>query len=165
MNRIFKKPYTEDNAALYSDFAEYANQNQLHIIEDDFAYYAIKPDGSEIIQDGKIIPNVNWEDEQAQAECERIKRLSLTAADVERGIYRATGKDFDDVLAEVQKAVEKGAPIDLKELKIEFKANNFYRGNPYIDVIGQFLGFTPEQLDRFFDTNDYKELLPAELEE
>ena len=35
---------------------------------------------------------------QEAKEQERIAMLSLTAADVERGIYKATGKDFDDVV-------------------------------------------------------------------
>ena len=90
--------------------------------------------------------------------------LSLTAADVERGIYKATGKDFDDVVAYVQE-IASAEPrnddfnIDVKALKIELKANNFYRGNPYVDAVGSLLGFTKEQLDQFFETNDYTKLL------
>ena len=96
------------------------------------------------------------EEKQAQ-EQERITMLSLTSADVERGIYKATGKDFDDVVAFVTQLQVEG--LDIKALKIELKANNFYRGNPYVDEVGKLLGFSKEQLDRFFETGDYKMLV------
>ena len=96
-------------------------------------------------------------EEKEEQEKQRIAMLSLTAADVERGIYKATGKDFDDIIALVTELQPQG--IDIKALKIELKANNFYRGNPYVDAIGTFLGFTKDQLDDFFETNDYIYLL------
>lgn len=99
---------------------------------------------------------------KAAEETERIAALNLTAADVERAIYKAKGIDFDDVIAlvETQSVSEDGTPtIDVKALKIELKANNFYRGNPYIDAVGQILGFTSKQMDEFFETNDYTKLL------
>ncbi|MBE7705420.1 MAG: hypothetical protein E7Z90_06395 [Cyanobacteria bacterium SIG29] len=96
------------------------------------------------------------EEKQAQ-EQERIAMLSLTAADVERGIYQAKGMDFDDIVALVSANPVSG--LDIKALKIELKANNFYRGNPYVDAVGSLLGFTSEQLDKFFETGDYKTLV------
>lgn len=90
-------------------------------------------------------------------EKERIAQLYLTGADVERGIYQAKGMDFDDILAYVTQLQPEG--LDIKALKIELKANNFYRGNPYVEAIGQLLGFTSEQLDKFFKTNDYTVLI------
>lgn len=97
------------------------------------------------------------EEEKQKEEQQRIAMLSLTSADVERGIYKATGKDFDDVVALVTELQPVG--LDIKALKIELKANNFYRGNPYVDSVGKLLGFTKEQLDMFFETNDYTKLL------
>lgn len=111
------------------------------------------------------------EAEKAQAEAERIAMLSLTGADVERGIYKAKGMDFDDIIAlvthlsagemdfETGKIINKGTDIDVKALKIELKANNFYRGNPYVDAVGSLLGFTKEQLDAFFEDGNYEHLL------
>lgn len=96
------------------------------------------------------------EEKQAK-EQERIAMLSLTSADVERGIYKATGKDFEDVIALVTELQPVG--LDIKALKIELKANNFYRGNAYVDAVGSLLGFTKEQLDMFFETNDYTKLI------
>ena len=120
-----------------------------------------------IYQDGELILNPNYEAEQEAKEQERIAMLSLTSADVERGIYKAKDMDFDDII-EMVKSLNATTPeegtegypkIDIKALKIELKANNFYRSNPYVDAVGSLLGFTKEQLDAFFETNDYTKLL------
>ena len=84
--------------------------------------------------------------------------MFLTGADVERGIYQAKGMDFDDIIAFVMANPPQG--LDVKALRIELKANHFYRGNPYGNAVGALLGFTPEQLDKFFEFNDYKYLIP-----
>lgn len=110
--------------------------------------------------------NPEYEDEIAQREAQRIAKLSLTAADVERAIYKAFNKDFNDIVAMVESLNEAGeANMDVKALKIEFKANNFYRGNPYISQIGALLGVTESQLDEFFETNDYIKLINEEDEQ
>lgn len=142
------------------------------------------------------------DEELEEKEQERISMLCLTAADVERGIYKAKGMDFDDVISyveslqkiataepcndaenviknesEVLQGLENDAEnscdstatpqndslnIDLKALKIELKANNFYRGNPYVGTIGTLFGFTKTQLDEFFETGDYTKLVATE---
>jgi len=116
----------------------------------------------EYVLDGEeyVLKDEAWEEKQAQKERERIAQLYLTGADVERGIYQAKGMDFEDILAFVTTNPPEG--LDTKALKIELKANNFYRGNPYVSAIGQLLGFTEKQLDLFFETNDYTVLLPVE---
>lgn len=91
---------------------------------------------------------------------ETRKMMYLTGTDVERAILKVKGMDFDDILEFVK--AKKPDGIDIKALKVELKANNFYRGNPYIDAIGSLLGLTTEQLDKFFETNDYTVLLPVE---
>lgn len=103
------------------------------------------------------------EEEIVLQEKERIAKLYLTGADVERGIYQAKGMDFDDILAFVMVNPPQG--LDIKALRIELKANHFYRGNPYVNAVGALLGFTDEQLDKFFETNDYTVLLPPIEEE
>ncbi len=99
------------------------------------------------------------EAEEAEKEKEKIAQMSLTAADVERAIYKSKGMDFDDIISFIE---SQGADIDIKALKIELKANNFYRGNEYISKIGALLGFTEKQLDNFFNTNDYTKLTESE---
>lgn len=112
------------------------------------------------IVDFQFADTEEYQQEQAQKEAERVAMLNLTAADVERAIYKAKGLDFNDVISLVEK---QKATIDIKALQIELKANNFYRGNPYIDAVGTILGFTNEQLDKFFDTNDYRYLTTCKL--
>ena len=120
----------------------------------------------EYVLDGEeyVLKDEAWEEKQAQQERERIAKLYLTGADVERGIYQAIGKDFEDIIELVETLIFAEAPqvanIDLKALKIELKANHFYRGNPYVDAVGALLGFTSEQLDKFFEFNDYTYLIP-----
>lgn len=103
------------------------------------------------------------EEEIALQERERIAKLYLTGADVERGIYQAKGMDFDDIIEFVTANPPVG--LDVKALRIELKANHFYRGNPYVSAVGALLGFTSEQLDKFFEFNDYNYLLPIEVED
>lgn len=86
------------------------------------------------------------EEEVKQKERERINMLTLTAADVERAVYKDKKMDFEDIIALVKDNPE----IDVKALKIELKANNFYRGNPYVEQIGTLLGYTSEDLDYLF---------------
>lgn len=153
-----EKPYTAKQRA---DFIVLHNhQNGRAIEETEKALFALE--AWEKLVDDEVVDNTEeYEAERAQKEAERIAMLNLTAADVERAIYKAKGIDFDDVIAlvEAQALSEETPAIDIKALKIELKANNFYRGNPYIDVVGTLLGFTKEQLDEFFDTNDYTKLL------
>ena len=102
-------------------------------------------------------------EELEQQEKTRIAQLSMTGADVERAIYQAKGIDFEDILTLVKSQENSGQAynIDLKALKIELKANNFYRGNPYINQIGELLGFTTEQLDQYFETKNWQTLVNA----
>lgn len=96
------------------------------------------------------------EEEKQEQERERINFLSMTKREMFLGLYQAKQITPDMLKAQI---------TDPQAL-IEFEyANDYYRGNPLIDVIGGQLGFTSEQLDKFFETKDYHELLPVEPEE
>ncbi len=175
MSYKLEKPCTEKQR---TDFiVEYNHNNGLVIEETDKALYALEP--WEKLEGDNIKENMEeYEAQQAQKERERISMLSLTAADVERAIYKAKGMDFEDILElvretqSVNRESENNSAhesqlttheIDIKALKIELKANNFYRGNPYIEQVGALLGFTPQMLDEFFETGNYTKLvIPAE---
>ena len=111
------------------------------------------------IKDFQLMTIEEAENKEQQAERNRLDMLYLTGADVERAIYQVKGLDFDDILT----MVKDNPTIDAKALKIEFKANNFYRGNPYISQVGALLGFTSGMLDKFFDTKDCKYLTTCKL--
>lgn len=90
------------------------------------------------------------EEEKQEQKRQRINLLSMTKREMFLGLYQAKGITPDMLKAQIS---------DPQAL-IEFEyANDYYRGNPLIDVIGTQLGFTSEQLDKFFETKDYKELI------
>lgn len=139
------KPYTEEQKLNF--IVEQNHNNGYEIRETETALEALGYTTEELEQQEKI----------------RIAQLSMTGADVERAIYQAKGIDFEDILTLVKSQENSGQAynIDLKALKIELKANNFYRGNPYINQIGELLGFTTEQLDQFFETKNWQTLVNA----
>jgi hypothetical protein len=107
----------------------------------------------EYVLDGEeyVLKDEAWEEKQAQKERERIAKLSLTKREVFLGLYQAKGVTPEMIKAQI---------TDPQAL-IEFEyANDYYRGNPLIDIVGATLGITPEQLDKFFETNDYTVLMP-----
>ena len=110
-------------------------------------------EGKKMWDNGKIVVNPNYEEEQKQKEHERLNMLSMTKREMFLGLYQAKQITPDMLKAKISE------PTAL----IEFEyANDYYRGNPLIDVIGIQLGFTTEQLDKFFETKDYTYLLPSE---
>lgn len=131
-----KQPYTEQDKI---NFIVEQNHKLGYIIEE---------------QEDKLVALGYTEEEKQEQERKRIALLNMTGADVERAIYKVKGIDFDDILA----MVKDNPAIDEKALKIEFKANNFFRGNPYISQVGLLLGFTEGMLDKFFETKDYQYL-------
>ena len=157
--------YIENNKINGSGQAKIIDENINNFEVDEIEYNNFIENPEKYVWDETtqtIINNPNYEQEQAQKEAQRVALLNLTGADVERAIYKAKGMDFDDIITflEAQPLAEDGTPqVDIKALKIELKANNFYRGNPYIDTVGTLLGFTKEQLDEFFETNDYTKLI------
>lgn len=141
MSRISADEYgSEDVQNIEVDKTLYDNKQKYGI-----EYY--------IYKDGEIVENPNYEEEQAQKERERLSLLSMTKREMFLGLYQAKGITPEDLKAQI---------TDPQAL-IEFEyANDYYRGNPLIDVIGSQLGFTSEQLDKFFETKDYTYLLPSE---
>ena len=157
MSYKLEKPLSIEERANF--IVEYNHNQGFRIEETDLAIYALE-EWEELIGDDIIDNKEAWEEERRQAEKERIAKLYLTGADVERGIYQAKGMDFDDIIAMVTELQPEG--LDVKALKIELKANNFYRGNPYVEAVGTLLGFTSEQLDKFFETKDWNVLVTIE---
>jgi hypothetical protein len=96
-------------------------------------------------------------EEQAQMARQELDALTLTPADVERALYKEKGMDFEDLKALISQQIPQ---IDTKALSIEFRAKDFFRGAVYngmrlFDVVGQLLGYTPEDMDYLFQ---HKEL-------
>lgn len=129
--------------------ADWCDENGCHIEELD-----PNEEGKRVF---KIVKNP---EPTAEEIAQRKAMLNLTAADVERALYKAKGVDFDDLIVMVQQYNETAeVEIDIKALKIELKANNFYRGSEWVATVGAMLGITTTQMDEFFETNDYTKLM------
>ena len=106
-----------------------------------------------VIYDFELMTIEEKEEKEAQKERERLSMLSMTKREMFLGLYQAKQITPDMLKAQI---------TDPQAL-IEFEyANDYFRGNPLIEVIGGQLGFTSEQLDKFFMNKDYHELLPLE---
>ena len=127
------------------------------------------PDYYKIVE-GKILKKTSkeYEQEQQKKEAERVAKLSLTRGDVLRGLLLAKGVTKDQIaqMIETMPATTQEEVVAKELAKIDFEdALNFYRGVPLIDTIGTALGITKEQLDKFFETNDYTKLINEEDEQ
>ena len=108
-----------------------------------------------------------YQQEQQQKEAERIAMLNLTRGDVFRGLLIAKGITKDQIAQMIEAMPTSTQEENVKKelAKIDFEdALNFYRGNSLIDTIGLALGISKQQLDEFFETNDYTKLIGGENE-
>ena len=124
------------------------------VVDDDIYNDYLENQDKYKVVDG-VFKDISDSEEYQEILKQRILRLHLTAADVERALYKARGITFDAII-EIAKNIEN---IDLTALKIELKAKDFYRGNEYIDKIGALLNLSTDKLDNFFKTNDYRHLM------
>lgn len=88
-----------------------------------------------------IVLNPNYEEEYRQKEQERINQLSLTKREVFLALYKDKGITPEQIKAQ----------ITSPEALIEFEyANDYFRGNPLINLIGNSLGYSSDDLDYLF---------------
>ena len=88
--------------------------------------------------------------------------LKLTRGDVFRGILQAKGVTRAQLRAVIEVMPEETEEEKIKKelALIDFdEALYFYRRNPLIDKVGAQLGITNYQMTKFFETNDYHELI------
>lgn len=93
---------------------------------------------------------------------EEEDELKLTRGDVLRGVLLAKGVTKDQIKAFILAMPEETEEEKLqKQLAlIDFEdALYYYRRNPLIDKVGAKLGITAYQMTKFFETNDWHELI------
>lgn len=132
--------YIEDNGqiVLYDESREVL-ENTLEFTPQ-YAGLEIKETDRPIV-DFEFADTEEWQEKQAQKERERISKLSLTKREVFLALYKAKGITPEQIRSQLLSP----------EALIEFDyASEYFRGNPLIDVIGQSLGFSAEQLDYLF---------------
>ncbi len=126
-------------------------EEQYNKILEDNLYY--------VVLDGELVENPNYEQDITQKERERVAMFSLTRGDVFRGLLMAKGVTRAQLRAMIE-TNEQLTEVEKEMALIDFdEALNFYRGNALIDTVGLALGISSEQLDKFFETNDYTTLL------
>ena len=157
MSYKLEKPYTEEE---YADFVvEHNHNNGMKIEETETALYALE--ANEILVDGEVQIDTDYEAREAQKERERLDSLSMTRGDVFEAIILAKGLGK----AQIRTMIEQAELDDITKalyLNRFDEALEFYRGYPLFDLLGQTLGITPKMLDKFFETKDYRELLTVE---
>lgn len=135
-----------------------------------------------IVENGVLVLNPNYEQEEAEKEQARIQSLYMTRSDFFDGTIRAFGAD-EDALFQAIMVVLAPMPIEEVEKKIALNnyknALNFYRKHPLFTMLsdvpipvakGATIRISSAQWDAFFvktwdkDPNAYKELLPSNLD-
>lgn len=154
LNKPFTKKQRDD---FITEYAQNCNNNRdytMTIEETATALYALEP--NEIMQDGEVVINPNYEQEQAQKERERLNNLTMTKRVLwlqskELGISYQQLKDLIATNEDAQ------AEWDLCE--------NLKRDNPLLDIMGAKLNITPEQIDNMFKIANGEEPLKEEPKE
>lgn len=94
-----------------------------------------------IYENGEVILNPNYEEEQAQKEKERVAMLHMTPLDFLKAIIKM-GISYDTI-----KGIMEANP----EVDMEMKyCQNVYRGHPMINQFATQFGVSQEQLDYIF---------------
>lgn len=88
------------------------------------------------------------QEEKENRSKEYINQLSLTKREVFLALYKDKGITPEQIKAQIQNP----------EALIEFEyANDYFRGNPLIDLIGKTLGYTSDELDYLFVNKELPE--------
>lgn len=130
--------FTAENAQALSNLYPDYNVSVLPVDYDSEKY---------IVVNGELVLNLDYEAEQTRKRREYLNGLSLTKREVFLALYKDKGITPEEIKAQITNP----------ESLIEFEyANDYYRGNPLIDLIGQSLGYTSEELDYLFEHKEFK---------
>lgn len=108
-------------------------------IEDDLYQDYLK--GKYKILDNQLVDNPDYEDEQQQAEKERIAMLKMTPRDFLLALVEL-GVDYN----EIKQLKSTNAQV---EIELDY-CNFIYRGNPLLDQLAPQFNISKEQLDNLF---------------
>ena len=150
--------YQGDKVKFYTQEALDAALYNLDKVEETDIEYIL--DGDEFVPRDE-----EWERKEAKKEAERVAHLHLTRGDVFRALLSAKGVTRAQLRALIEALPEETNEQSVaKEMAlIDFdEALEFYRGNTLIDTVGAQLGITSEKMTKFFETNDYHELMDEE---
>lgn len=126
---------------------EYANDDMLYIDTSDEVYNAYREDELKVIyQNGQVILNPDYAEQAEARRQEQLSKKSLTKREVFLALRANKGITPQQIRASITD----------EDALIEFDyAERYYRGNPLIDLIGQKLGYTKQQLDNLFENGSF----------
>ena len=149
--------YQKNKIKFYTEAPLDMQRYNLDLIEETQEEYVLE-------DDQYVIKDEAWEERERQRQHERIAKLHLTRGDVFRGLLQARGVTRSQLRQIIENLPEENQEQTVtKEMAlIDFdEALEFYRGNALIETVGEILGITSEMMDKFFETNDYHELIPV----
>ena len=137
MSYKLEKPYTDKQKANF--IVEYNHKQGLKIEEDEAGLFALKD--NELIQNGQVIINPNYEKELEQKERERIAKLTCTKRNFALMLQKLgiTYTQLKDLISKNEQALLEW------DLCIELE-----RSNPLLDKMAAELNIMPERLDKIF---------------
>ena len=142
MSYKLEKPYTNEQKIRF--IVDYNHKLGFKIEETETALFAL--DENEIMFEGSPIVDEEYSIKKQAEEQQRLATLKLTKREVFLALYKDKGITPAQIKAQI--------PSD--EALIEFEyANEYYRGNPLVDMIGNLLGYTSEQLDYLFEKKEF----------
>lgn len=100
-----------------------------------------------IYNNGQIIENPDYEQQQAAEERARLNMLSLTKADVLLALYEDKGLTPNDIKAMLKDNVPALIKFDY--------ASSYYRGDEVVNALGLALGYTTEEMDYLFTNKKF----------
>lgn len=155
------------------DYSIYQDGKFIEVTEEFYNKY--NEDPQQFVFDGeKFVDNPEYPQIVEERERARVQELFMTRSDFFDATIQAFGADENDLLAIIS-SVLGNLPLSDIEKKIALNnyknALNFYRKHTLFTLLSnveipiseqQTIRITSEQWDRFFDTKDYRELLPRE---
>ena len=131
--------YQNGKIVTYTDYMpdkKIFNLDKIESTEEEYIYIE-----NDLYNGEFVLKTPEIEEELKKKEQERINMLSLTKREVFLALYKAKQITPEQIKAQITDP----------EALIEFEyANEYFRGNPLIDEIGQNLGYTSEDLDYLF---------------
>lgn len=144
MSYKLNKPFTDKQRA---DFiVEYNHNLRLTINETSTALYALE--AFEKLVDDEVVDNtVEYQQQQAQKERQRLDLLNLTKADVLLALYEDKGITPEDIKTMLKDNVPALIKFDY--------ASSYYRGDEVVNALGLALGYTTEEMDYLFENKTF----------
>lgn len=145
--------YVEDNKLNGCGQCQCLNEEIQNIEVSEEVYNAYSEDNLRYVWNGnEIISNPNYKQDKQVEEQERINSLKMTKADfwialLDKDITKNMVKEKINLIPDEKLKAKTLIRID--------DADNFWRGDPSMNVIGQMFKVTPQELNYLFENGEF----------